>query len=62
MILEGSCVYATLKSSLKTGSSVKPAGIFATAEDDTAVQYPGEQVAPDTTGLKMEFNLKRSEF
>ncbi len=41
----------TLKSSLKTVSSVKPTRIFITAEDDAAVQYPGGQVALDTSSF-----------
>ena len=41
----------TLKSSLKTVSSVKPTRIFITAEDDAAVQYPGGQVVLDTSSF-----------
>ncbi len=41
----------TLKSSLKTVSSVKPTRIFITAEDDAAVQYPGGQIVLDTSNF-----------
>ncbi|MDQ6844062.1 MAG: hypothetical protein M3Z92_06905 [Bacteroidota bacterium] len=41
----------TLKSSLKTVSSVKPVRIFITAEDDAAVQYPGGEVVLDTSNF-----------
>ena len=37
-----------LKGSFKTVSSDKPVKIFITAEDDTAVQYPGSQVVLST--------------
>jgi hypothetical protein len=37
-----------LKGSFKTVSSDKPVKIFITAEDDAAVQYPGDQVVLST--------------
>ncbi|MDQ6845375.1 MAG: hypothetical protein M3Z92_13660 [Bacteroidota bacterium] len=41
----------TLKSSLKTVSSVKPTRIFITAGDDAAVQYPSGEVVLDTSSF-----------
>jgi hypothetical protein len=39
---------STLKSSLKTVSSVKPTMIFITAENDAGIEYPGSQVVMTT--------------
>ena len=37
-----------LKASFETVSAVKPTRIFITAEDDPAIQYPGEQIVLTT--------------
>jgi hypothetical protein len=42
-----------LKGSFKTVSSDKPVKIFITAEDDAAVQYPGEQVVLTTDRFQL---------
>jgi hypothetical protein len=42
-----------LKGSFKTVSSDKPVKIFITAEDDTAVQYPGAQVVLSTDKFQL---------
>ncbi|MEO5977528.1 MAG: hypothetical protein ABIS36_09555 [Chryseolinea sp.] len=34
----------TLKSSLETVTSFKPTGFFITAEDNSSIQYPSEQI------------------
>ncbi len=41
---ESSFFSKTLKSSLETVTSFKPLGFFITTEDETAVQFPGEQI------------------